>query len=405
MKSISARLGVLAPLLALAWLSACGGGDDHTIELKNETAPYPVPLARAAVQVSAGWAHTCAVLADGSAACWGGNQFGQLGNGGQALVGCADGFAVCSNGPVAVSGATTWTRVAGGFLFTCGTDAAGAAHCWGAGRRGQLGNGTQVTSNVPANVSGGLVFSALAAATGGDLACGLSAGALYCWGSGYYGQPGNGSVSQLAPVPYRVSPTQSFTALAVGEVHACALDGSGAAFCWGADDAGQVGDGTLVDRTLPVAALGGRSYTQIVAGLGHTCALDAGGVAYCWGAAGRIGRASASVVDRAGNTRRRGRRAALRADRGRRLAHLRHRQRRADVVLGRQLTRAVRRRHPGVEPAARAHRGPARIHADHRRRWPHLRRHRGRRGVVLGGGHVRAERAAVVSGAGLQRAS
>jgi alpha-tubulin suppressor-like RCC1 family protein len=302
MKSIRARLGVLAPLLALAWLtglSACGGGDDHTTELKNETAPYLVPLARAAVQVSAGWAHTCAVLADGSAACWGGNQFGQLGNGGQALVGCADGFAVCSNGPVAVSGATTWARVAGGFLFTCGTDAASAAHCWGAGRRGQLGDGTQTTSNVPTNVSGGLVFSALAAATGGDLACGLSAGALYCWGSGYHGQPGNGSVSQLASVPYRVSPTQQFTALAVGEVHACALDGSGAAFCWGANHAGQVGDGTLVDRTLPAAALGGRSYTQIVAGLGHTCALDAGGVATCWGASGRIGRASASVADQA----------------------------------------------------------------------------------------------------------
>jgi alpha-tubulin suppressor-like RCC1 family protein len=299
MKSISARLGVLAPLLALAWLSACGGGDDPTIELKNETAPYLVPLAQAAVQVSAGWAHACAVLADGSAACWGGNQFGQLGNGGQALAGCADGTAVCSNGPVAVSGATTWTRVAAGFLFTCGIDAAGAAHCWGAGRRGQLGNGTQTTSNVPTNVSGGLVFSALAAATGGDLACGLSAGALYCWGSGYYGQPGNGSVQQLAPVPYRVSPTQTFTALAVGEVHACALDGSGAAFCWGANQAGQVGDGALVDRTLPVAALGGRSYTQIVAGLAHTCALDAGGAAYCWGAAGRIGRASASVVDQA----------------------------------------------------------------------------------------------------------
>jgi hypothetical protein len=71
MKSIRRRLGVLAPLLASAWLSglsACGGGDDHTIELENETAPYLVPLARAAVQVSAGWAHTCAVLADGSAA-------------------------------------------------------------------------------------------------------------------------------------------------------------------------------------------------------------------------------------------------------------------------------------------------------------------------------------------------
>jgi hypothetical protein len=120
-----------------------------------------------------------------------------------------------------------------------------------------------------------------------------------------YASNGNGSAAQLALAPYRVSPTQSFTAVAVGEVHACALDGAGEAFCWGANGLGQVGDGTLVDRTLPVAALGGRSYTQIVAGLAHTCALDASGVAFCWGASGQIGRTSASAVDQATPERRR----------------------------------------------------------------------------------------------------
>lgn len=189
--------------------------------------------------------------------------------------------------------------MAGGFLYTCGTDSAGAAHCWGAGRRGQLGDGNQATSTVPTTVSGALVFSALSAANGGDLACGISASALYCWGTGYFGQPGNGSTAQIAPAPYRVSPTQTFTASAVGQVHACALDNAGAAFCWGANDVGQVGDGTLTDRTVPVAALGGGSYTQIVAGAAHTCALDASGVAFCWGAPGQIGRTSASAADQA----------------------------------------------------------------------------------------------------------
>src|SRR5262249_7426045 len=112
-------------------------------------------------------------------------------------------------------------------------------------------------------------------------------------------QPGNGSSAQTALAPYRVAPTQSFTASAVGEVHACALDGSGAAFCWGANGVGQVGDGTLADRALPVAALGGRTYTQIVAGLAHTRPCDGSGVAFCWGASGQIGRTSASAVDQA----------------------------------------------------------------------------------------------------------
>lgn len=299
MNSINPRIGRPIAALILSWLAACGGGDDRTIELKTESTPFLVPLAQSAASVSAGWAHTCAVLADGSAACWGGNQFGQLGNGGLALASCADGFAVCSNGPVAVSGTARWTRLAAGFLYTCGIDASGAASCWGAGGRGQLGNGNQASSRVPTLVSGGLTFGAFAAVTGGDFMCGLSAGALYCWGTGHVGQPGNGSVAQLATTPYRVSPTQTFTAVAVGEAHACALDGAGAAYCWGGNGAGQVGDGTLINRTLPVAALGSRSYTQIVAGLGHTCALDATGVAFCWGASAQVGRTSTSAVDQA----------------------------------------------------------------------------------------------------------
>lgn len=299
MSSPARSVGLRVALSVLLSLAACGGYDDDPVEIKLQPTPYQIPLAQSATSAGAGWAHTCAVLADGSAACWGGNQFGQLGNAGQSLVACAGGFAVCSNGPVVVSGARQWARVAGGFLYTCGVDTTGAAHCWGAGRRGQLGDGNQIGSNVPTDVSGGLVFSQLYAATGGDLVCGISAGALDCWGTGYRGQPGTGNVSQLAGVPYRVAPAQSFTAVAVGEQHACALDAAGAALCWGANGHGQLGDGTLSDRTLPVASLGGRAYTQIVTGLAHTCALDATGVAFCWGASGQIGRMAATAAEQA----------------------------------------------------------------------------------------------------------
>jgi alpha-tubulin suppressor-like RCC1 family protein len=300
MKSLlrfAAMLGA-APLVAL--LAACNNNDDNrTVEVRRQATPLQVTLNQAVATPGAGWAHTCAVLADGTMNCWGGNQRGQLGNDSAALVSCVDGFSVCSNGPVAVTGTIQWATVAGGYLYTCGVDNAGAAHCWGSGRRGQLGDGNQTSSDVPTNVSGGLAFTQLSAATGGDLACGLSGTALYCWGTGYFGQPGTGGVSQLAAVPYRIAPAQSFTAVAVGELHACALDNTGAAYCWGANGLGQVGDGTQVDRTLPTLALGGRTYTQIVAGLAHTCALDATGVAFCWGASGQIGRTTTTTAEQA----------------------------------------------------------------------------------------------------------
>lgn len=300
MRSVSVWRVALGVMVATTLLGACNNDDDdRTVEVRRQPTPLQVALAQPVTTANAGWAHTCAVLTGGTMNCWGGNQFGQLGNASANLVGCVEGFSVCSNGPVAVSGSTQWTSTAGGYLYTCAIDNAGAAHCWGEGRRGQLGNGIQGNTNVPSNVSGGLVFTQLAAAKGGDLACGISGNALYCWGTGYFGQPGTGGITQVASIPYRVSPAQSFTTVSVGELHACALDTTGAAYCWGANGLGQVGDGTQFDRTLPTVVLGGRTYTRIVTGLAHTCALDNAGVAFCWGASSQIGRTTTTSVEQA----------------------------------------------------------------------------------------------------------
>lgn len=300
MKRCSRWVLALAAVSAATLLAAChNDDDDRTVEVRRQATPLQVNLAQAVTGAGAGWAHTCAVLANGSSSCWGGNQSGQLGNGGAALVSCVEGFSVCSNGPVTVSGATQWTSTAGGYLYSCAIDNAGAAYCWGAGRLGQLGNGTLAGSNVPSPVSGGLAFTQLSAAKGGDLACGISGNALYCWGTGYFGQPGTGGISQVASVPYRVSPAQTFTSVSVGELHACAIDTTGAGYCWGANGLGQAGDGTTADRTLPTLVLGGRTFTQVTTGLAHTCALDNTGVAFCWGASGQIGRTSATAAEQA----------------------------------------------------------------------------------------------------------
>jgi alpha-tubulin suppressor-like RCC1 family protein len=293
------RIPLFLPAAVLALLAACSNYDDPDFSVRTQPTPLQVVLPAAVAQAGAGWAHTCAVLADGTLQCWGANTYGQLGNGG-AGVPCVEGYSICSNGPVAVSAPpAAWSRVSGGLRGTCGIDSAQAAHCWGEGRAGQLGQGAQASSKVPVAVAGGLTFNLLSSNTGADLSCALSGSDLYCWGAGARGQPGTGAVSQVATSPYRVAATQAFAAVTVGELHACALDSNSLALCWGANGAGQLGDGTQTDRTTPTATLGGQTYTQIVAGLAHTCALDGTGVAFCWGTAEQIGRATTTAAERA----------------------------------------------------------------------------------------------------------
>ncbi|HYO45922.1 MAG TPA: hypothetical protein VEY33_04455, partial [Gemmatimonadota bacterium] len=119
-------------------------------------------------------------------------------------------------------------------------------------------------------VSGGLTFTALTAGLGTHT-CGLtSTGAAYCWGSNFFGALGNGS-STNSPVPVPVSGGLAFVQLTAGGFlgHTCGRTGSGAAYCWGDNERGQIGDGSTVDRLTPTAVTGGLSFTGLDAGFRH----------------------------------------------------------------------------------------------------------------------------------------
>lgn len=247
---------------------------DASIVLRTQ--PVAVRIASNVQTLAAGFVHTCAVLGDGSVRCWGSNTSGQLG----------DKSLTARTTPVLVSGVAGAQSVTAGGAHTCARLSDGSVRCWGSNVSGQLGDGTRLNRTAPVAVSGLGAVQVIAA--GGADTCALNAaGGVLCWGNNFYGQLGDGTTT-LRTTPVAVKGLSGpVRLLAVGLAHTCVLYSAGGAACWGWNAYGQLGDGALVDRALPVPVAGLASAARLAAanGLnsaGHTCAVVAEEL-YCWG--------------------------------------------------------------------------------------------------------------------------
>jgi alpha-tubulin suppressor-like RCC1 family protein len=248
------------------------------------------------VSVFAGANHTCAVTSTGRTYCWGQNRGGQLG----------DGTTTDRPTPVPVElPQINVTSMALGIAHTCALTTEGAVYCWGENVYGAIGDGTLAIRAMPTAVDppGGARFKTLA--VGFRHTCAITtSGSVYCWGSNGLGEVGDGTDERYRPEPTPVAadPSLRFVSVAGGTLHTCAVTERGAAYCWGASNSvGALGDGSgLWPQLIPVrvALPDGVDVTSVTAGSQHTCAVTQEGAAYCWGLndTGQLGDGSSAMV-------------------------------------------------------------------------------------------------------------
>jgi alpha-tubulin suppressor-like RCC1 family protein len=261
-------------------------------------APSAPPVQASAIAVGA--AHTCALLAGGSVACWGDGSYGQLGDG------VPGDHHVAT--PALVPGLSGATAIRAGGNTTCAVVQGGAVTCWGDGTYGQLGDGKSGIGNAsssPVQVDG--ISGAVDLAASGTNACAaLAGGTAWCWGLNstqqwlgfassdcgpYQVQETNGKETWMEepcePAPRQVPGVAGGLGIADGGEHVCALFDGGVVRCWGADNFGQLGDGLFgpnAHTAVPTLVVGLDGVTRLALGASHTCALlGAGQGVVCWG--------------------------------------------------------------------------------------------------------------------------
>jgi RHS repeat-associated protein len=296
--------------------SSIGLASGNASTVSQPSPSVTIPSGSGATAIAVGAGHACAVIA-GGVTCWGSNVNKQLG---------VNSVAASVDPLVAINAGSGATGIAAGGAGSCAV-VDGGVKCWGSGVFVDPGTGTYAIAATPATilparsgvsqvaagnnqscavVSGGIkcwssflvggqsastpsdvfpsgsgAISVSVSATGGH-SCAVVNGGVKCWGANNFGQLGNGSFTSSASPVDAIAAGSGVTAVAAGYGHTCAIINTGVS-CWGWNDYSQLGNNSTTSSSVPVVALPPSSgATDITAATGSSCVALAGGVK-CWG--------------------------------------------------------------------------------------------------------------------------
>jgi alpha-tubulin suppressor-like RCC1 family protein len=274
----------IAGRAAAEWTLGWNEGEQTLSIAAGQLAPLTVTASATilhAASVTVGGGFACALSVAGQAFCWGWNQQGQVGNG---TVGAP------VRVPTPVAGDLAFTTLTASGAHICGLTAGGTAYCWGGNESGETGTGIPVLQVLtPTPVQTALRFiqiSAEGSSNWSNSTCGLTAaGAAWCWGFNGLGKLGDGTTNNSS-VPVRVLGDVPFDYIQTGYFHSCATAiSNGELWCWGEQEAdtGAFGDRPAGLYTTPVLVHPEFRFAQLSTGRNYTCGLTAEHAAFCWG--------------------------------------------------------------------------------------------------------------------------
>lgn len=266
----------------------CWGGNDYGQvgdgTFNTELLPIRIGAASDWSTVDAGNSHTCGIRA-GSLYCWGAGADFRTG------IASIDDTTV----PTRVGSVSTWSKVSAGYRSSCAIRTNGTLWCWGANTQGQLGIPAYRTTP---GATPALTDVAQVSAGHGASCAVKTDQTLWCWGSNATGLLSDGTYLD-SQVPVQIGVASNWASVSVGGQiddfgtpadYACAIKTTGTLWCWGDDTYGQLGINSTAPTDTPTQVGALTTWTAVSAGAATTCGI-AGGALTCWGAggAGQIG--------------------------------------------------------------------------------------------------------------------
>ena len=255
----------------------------------SNSSPVQIGTLASWSKVSAGNLHTMAIRTDGTLWGWGSNASGQIG----------DNTVISRSSPVQVGTLAVWSDVKAAGSISIGLRTNGTLWAWGRNNVGQVGDNTTTDRSSPVQIGTLTTWQSIASNGSGGYVIQTN-GTLWSWGGNGNGQLGQGNtVSRSSPVQVGTLSVwsrlpETSTAGGAGQFYMFAIQTNGTLWAWGANSVGQLGDGSIVERSSPVQIGTLSTWSKVEIGASNTIAIKTDGSAWGWGlnTAGAVGDSS-----------------------------------------------------------------------------------------------------------------